>query len=125
MAEPIANTETDVRLDYAPLDAARRRRRLRRVLCAVGLVALIVAGAWLGPALWRGARVMYAVRYALGYDAALGDRRLPRRPDYQRPLVEVGRLAAGPGQERLRGRGGGGQPLAAEPVPRHEVRATK
>src|SRR3954469_21432509 len=72
MAEPIANTETDVRLDYAPLDAARRRRRLRRVLCAVGLVALIVAGAWLGPALWRGARVMYAVRYALGYDAALG-----------------------------------------------------
>jgi hypothetical protein len=87
MSEGAQDMPKDVRLDYAPLYAARRRRRLRRVVLGVGLVGLIVAGVWFGPAVWRGARVMYAVRYAMGYDAPAGTVVYRDDPITWRPLL--------------------------------------
>lgn len=59
--------ETEVRLDYAPGAPVRRRKRVRRALVAVALLALVGVGLVWGRGWWRLAAMRYAVYQARVY----------------------------------------------------------
>lgn len=66
---PAAQASTEVQLEYAPGEAARRHRRVRRIAGAVVLLVLVALGIWFGPGLWWRARMMHAVWQARRYVA--------------------------------------------------------
>jgi hypothetical protein len=87
VVEAPAPPTADVALDYAPSDTLRRRRRVRRVVLSLILLALAAVGFWYGPTAWRRARNFYAVRYACGYAAPADTVVYSEGPGTARPLL--------------------------------------
>src|SRR4051794_39233692 len=68
-----AMPEVSAQLDYAPAPPVLRRRRARRVMLGIVLLAVVVAGWRWGPGAYRRASLLYWQRQCLRY-AAPGER---------------------------------------------------
>jgi hypothetical protein len=54
-------------LEYAPVAPLLRRRRIRRIVLGLVLLALAAAAWWLGPAGWKQAQLLYWQRQCMTY----------------------------------------------------------
>lgn len=56
-------------LDYAPAAPFRRRRRIRRMVAILFLLAIAWPAYWYGPPLWEKSKVLYYQRRCLAFEA--------------------------------------------------------
>ena len=102
MADAVAKAAPDVSLEYAPGAPVRRRRRVRRRVVAVLVLAAVALAVWRGPPVWKRVWVAYVVNRACDYTAPSGRVVYHEGPSTARPLTVHGPVGdpARPGERQ-------------------------